>query len=223
MCSVNDVTARLWRLRAKLPTAVAAVVGICVGVATVASASAQTANSGAATASTRRQAAVDAPAFVPGLDDVRVQMLVSQQSLTKTLEVISEQTQLKITVSKGLAASTSRLRIDGTGRMALDAVANQAGAIWWWNGSEVRMVPRNDIVAHSVKARDIDYAVATARQMGLPMDMVVVSKPSGRQTVRISGPAGLLADFEALNDEIGGRLSNVSVTKFGKRRVVKLE
>jgi hypothetical protein len=150
-------------------------------------------------------------------------MLVSQQSLTKTLEVISEQTQLKITVSKGLAANTSRLRIDGTGRMALDAVANQAGAIWWWNGSEVRMVPRNDIVAHSVKARDIDYAVATARQMGLPMDMVVVSKPSGRQTVRISGPAGLLADFEALNDEIGGRLSNVSVTKFGKRRVVKLE
>jgi hypothetical protein len=164
-----------------------------------------------------------APPFVPGLDDNRVQIVVAQQELTKTLEILSEQTGLKLTASKGLKGSTTRLRIDGTGRAALDAVANQVGAVWWWNGSEVRLAARNDIVSHSVKARDIDYAVSSARALGLPMDMLAISKPSGRQNVRVSGPAGLVADFEALNEEISGRLSNVSLTKFGRRRVVKVE
>jgi hypothetical protein len=185
---------------------------------------------GAATAETRPARTVgaitggsDATPFVPGLDDNRVQMVVAQQDLSKTLEILSEQTQLKFTMSKGLKGTTSRLRIDGTGRAALNAVANQVGAVWWWNGSEVRLAARNDIVSHSVKARDIDYTISTARDMGLPMDMLAISKPSGRQNVRVSGPAGLVADFEALNEEISGRLSNVSLTKFGRRRVVKIE
>jgi hypothetical protein len=164
-----------------------------------------------------------APGFVPGLDDNRVQMVVAQQDLAKTLEMLSEQTQLKFTVSKGLKGTTSRLRIDGSGRTALDAVANQVGAVWWWNGSEVRLAQRNDIVTHSVKARDIDYTISTAREMGLPMDLLAISKPSGRQNVRISGPAGLVADFETLNEEISGRLSNISMTRFGRRRLVKVE
>jgi hypothetical protein len=160
---------------------------------------------------------------VPGLDDNRVQMVVAQQDLAKTLEILSEQTQLKFTMSKGLKGTTSRLRIDGTGRAAVDAVASQVGAVWWWNGSEVRLAARNDIVSHNVKARDIDYTISSARALGLPMDLLAISKPSGRQNVRVSGPAGLVADFEALNEEISGRLSNVSLTKFGRRRVVKVE
>jgi hypothetical protein len=178
--------------------------------------------------STVRSVAVSAPAFVPGslvpgLDDNRVQMVVASQDLVKTLEVLSEQTQLKFSMSKGLKGTTSRLRIDGTGRAALDAVANQVGAVWWWNGAEVRLAPRNDIVTKSLKARDIDYVVLTAREMGLPMDLLSISKPSGRQNVRVSGPAGLVTDFETLNEEISGRLSNVSLTKFGRRRLVKLD
>jgi hypothetical protein len=165
----------------------------------------------------------DAVSFVPGLDDNRVQMVVAQQDLAKTLEILSEQTQLKFTMSKGLKGTTSRLRIDGTGRAALDAVTNQAGAIWWWNGSDIRLAARYDTVSHSIKARDIDYTISSARSLGLPMDMLAISKPSGRQNVRVSGPSGLVADFEALNEEISGRLSNVSVTKFGRRRVVKVE
>lgn len=161
--------------------------------------------------------------FVTGLDDNRVQMVVAQQDLSKTLEILSEQTQLKFTMSKGLKGTTTRLRIDGTGRTALDAVANQVGAVWWWNGSEVRLAARNDIVSRSIKARDIDYTVTSAREMGLPMDMLAISKPSGRQNVRVSGPSGLVADFETLNEEISGRLSSVSLTKFGRRRVVKIE
>jgi hypothetical protein len=161
--------------------------------------------------------------FVPGLDDNRVQMVVAQQDLAKTLEILSEQTQLKFTMSKGLKGTTSRLRIDGTGRAALDAVANQVGAIWWWNGSEVRLAARNDTVSHSIKARDIDYAISSARGLGMPMDLLAISKPSGRQNVRVSGPSGLVADFEALNEEISGRLSNINVTRFGRRRVVKVE
>jgi hypothetical protein len=168
-------------------------------------------------------APASAPALVPGLDDNRVQMVVASQDLVKTLEVLSEQTQLKFSMSKGLKGTTSRLRIDGTGRAALDAVANQVGAVWWWNGAEVRLAPRNDIVTKSLKARDIDYVVLTAREMGLPMDLLSISRPSGRQTVRVSGPAGLVTDFEALNEEISGRLSNVSLTKFGRRRLVKLD
>jgi hypothetical protein len=185
---------------------------------------------GSATAQTRPVRAIAAPVsgtdatpFVAGLDDNRVQMVVAQQDLSKTLEILSEQTQLKFTMSKGLKGTTTRLRIDGTGRAALNAVANQVGAVWWWNGSEVRLAARNDIVSHSVKARDIDYTISTARDMGLPMDMLAISKPSGRQNVKVSGPAGLVADFEALNEEISGRLSNVSLTKFGRRRVVKIE
>jgi hypothetical protein len=163
------------------------------------------------------------PGPIPGLDDNRVQMVVAQQDLAKTLEILSEQTQLKFTMSKGLKGTTSRLRIDGTGRLAIDAVASQVGAVWWWNGSEVRLAARNDIVSHSVKARDIEYTISSARALGLPMELLAISKPSGRQNVKVSGPAGLVADFEALNEEISGRLSNVSVTKFGRRRVVKVE
>jgi hypothetical protein len=174
-------------------------------------------------ASSRADRADDATAFVAGLDDNRIQMVVAQQDLAKTLEILSEQTGLKFTASKGLKGTTSRLRIDGTGRAALNAVANQVGAVWWWNGSEIRLAARSDIVSHSVKARDIDYAVSSARAIGLPMDMLAISKPSGRQNVRVSGPAGLVADFEALNEELSGRLSNVNLTKFGRRRVVKVE
>jgi type II secretory pathway component GspD/PulD (secretin) len=173
-------------------------------------------------ARTRAAAAAD-PALVPGLDDNRVQMVVASQDLTKTLEVLSEQTQLKFSISKGLKGTTSRLRIDGTGRAALDAVANQVGAVWWWNGSEVRLAPRSDIITKSLKARDIEYTVATARELGLPMNLLTISKPSGRQNVRVSGPSGLVSDFETLNEEISTRLSNVSLTKFGRRRLVKLD
>jgi hypothetical protein len=172
---------------------------------------------------TASRAAAAEPAFVAGLDDNRVQMVVASQDLTKTLEVLSEQTQLKFTMSKGLKGTTSRLRIDGTGRAALDAVASQVGAVWWWNGSEVRLAPRNDILTKSLKARDIDYVTETARDMGLPIDLLSISKPSGRQNVRVSGPAGLVTDFETLNEEISGRLSSVSLTKFGRRRLVKLD
>jgi hypothetical protein len=195
-----------------------------VVVGLVQSAHAQTRRLGAASGGASQSAASpSAPGFVPGLDDNRVQMVVAQQDLAKTLEMLSEQTQLKFTVSKGLKGTTSRLRIDGSGRTALDAVANQVGAVWWWNGSEVRLAQRNDIVTHSVKARDIDYAISTARDMGLPMDLLAISKPSGRQNVRISGPAGLVADFETLNEEISGRLSSISMTRFGRRRLVKVE
>jgi hypothetical protein len=169
------------------------------------------------------RAAADATPFVQGLDDNRVQMVVAQQDLAKTLEMLSEQTQLKFTMSKGLKGTTSRLRIDGTGRAALNAVASQVGAVWWWNGAEVRLAPRNDIVSHNIRARDLDTLVSSARDMGLPMDLLAISKASGRQNVRVSGPAGLVADFEALNEEISGRLSSVNMTKFGRRRVVKLE
>ena len=162
--------------------------------------------------------------FVPGLDDYRVQMVVAQQDLTKTLEILSEQTQLRITVSKGLKGTTARLRIDGTGRVALNAIANQVGAVWWWNGSEVRLAARNDTVTQSFKARDIESAIRAARDLGMPIDLLTISKPSVvRQNVRVSGPAGLVTDFEALNEEISGRLANINVTKFGRRRVVKIE
>jgi hypothetical protein len=166
---------------------------------------------------------VEPSAYVPGLDDNRVQIIVASQDLTKTLEVLSEQTQLKFVAAKGLKGTTSRLRIDGSGRTALDAVANQVGAVWWWNGSEVRLAPRSDTVSRSIKARDIDLALDTARGVGLPVELLTISKPSIGQTVRISGPTALVSDFETINDEISGRLSTVSLTKFGRRRVVKLE
>jgi hypothetical protein len=170
-----------------------------------------------------RAAAADPTPFVPGLDDNRVQMVVAQQDLSRTLEMLSEQTQLKFTMSKGLKGTTSRLRIDGTGRAALNAVASQAGAVWWWNGSEVRLAPRSDTVSRNIKARDLDALVSSARDIGLPIDLLAISKASGRQNVRVSGPAGLVADFEALNEDVSGRLSSVNMTKFGRRRVVKLE
>jgi hypothetical protein len=180
---------------------------------------------GHAEAQSRPRATVAAndPAFVPGLDDNRVQIVVAQQELSKTLEILSEQTQLKFTMSKGLKGTTSRLRIDGTGRMALNAVASQVGAVWWWNGSEVRLAPRNDTVTHNIRARDLEATLSAARDAGLPMDLLAISKPSARQNVKVSGPAGLVADFEALNEEISGRLANVNLTKFGRRRVVKME
>jgi hypothetical protein len=173
----------------------------------------------------RIQVAAAGPAVgqVPGLDDTRIQMVVAQQDLIKTLEMLSEQTQLKITVSKGLKGVTSRLRLDGTGRAALNAVADQAGAIWWWNGSEIRLAARNDIVSQTAKGRDVAQAAAAARDLGLPMDLITISRATGSQNVRITGPSGLVTDFAALNDDIYAQMSSINLTKFGKRRTMKLD
>jgi hypothetical protein len=160
---------------------------------------------------------------VPGLDDTRIQMVVAQQDLIRTLEMLSEQTRLKITVSKGLKGTTSRLRIDGTGRAALNAVADQAGAIWWWNGSEIRLAARNDMASQTVKGRDIAQAAAAGRDLGLPMDLITISRATGSQNVKITGPAGLVADFAALNEDVYSQMSSINLTKFGKRRTLKLD
>jgi hypothetical protein len=160
---------------------------------------------------------------IPGLDDQAIRMVLAQQDLSKTLEILSEQTQLKITISKGLTGTVSRLNLDGTARAALDAICDQVGAIWWWNGNEIRLAARNDIATRTIKSYDLDHTINVAKRSGLPVDLIAISRSGNSNTVRISGPSGLLTEFEGVNDDVGGQNNVIHMTRFGKRRTVRLE
>lgn len=156
------------------------------------------------------------------LDTKPIEMTILQMDLLKALELLSEQAQVKITLAKGLTGQVSNLRIYGSLRTALDEISEKVGAVWWWNGSEIRMAHRADVTTRTMNIRAYDQLMATAREIGFPLELLTVTRVAGK-SLRVSGPTGILGDFEALNEEVNKQLRHITIIGYGRRKSVTVD
>ncbi len=152
-----------------------------------------------------------------------VDLRVLKQELPQVLQALAEQSGVRVTLSKGLASTVTNLHLQGSMRDALDSLAERINAVWWWTGSDVKMVDRSDIVTKTVKTREIDATMNTARSLGMPVDLVTAQRAEVSGIVRITGPSGLVAEIETLAQDVADQVSRVHVTKFGKRRLANVK
>jgi hypothetical protein len=156
----------------------------------------------------------DPPAVLSRSIDIRV----LKQDLQQVAQTFAEQAGLQVTLGKGLSRTISNVHLTGSAAQALDVLAEHVGAVWWWTGTNVRMVDRSDLVTKTIKRRDIDQMLATAKSLGVPVDLLTTQKADTQGIVRVTGPSGLVAELEALVQDIAETDGKIHVTRYGKRR-----
>lgn len=147
-----------------------------------------------------------------------IEIRVLRQDLQQVLQGFAEQAGVRVTLGKGLAKTVTDLRLSGTASQALDTLAEHIGAVWWWSGTDVRMVDRTDLVTKTLKSRDIDQTLSAARSLGIPVDLVSTQKADVPGIIRLTGPSGLVAELETLAQDVAEQDGKVHVTRYGRRR-----
>jgi hypothetical protein len=147
-----------------------------------------------------------------------IEMRVLRQDLQQVLQVFAEQAGVRVTLGKGLSKTVTNLHLTGTATQALDTLAEHVGAVWWWSGTDVRMVDRSDLVTKTLKSRSIDQTLSAARSLGIPVDLVSTQKSDVPGIVRMTGPSGLVAELETLAQDVAEQDGKIHVTRYGRRR-----
>jgi hypothetical protein len=152
-----------------------------------------------------------------------VDVRVIKQELPQVLQALAEQAGVRVTTGKGLSRTVTNLHLRGTAREALDALAEQIGAIWWWSGNDVRMIDRTDLVTKTLKGRDFEQTLDAARSLGLPVELLATNRADVPGIVRITGPSGLVSEVETLAQDISEQVGRIHVTRFGRRRTATIK
>jgi hypothetical protein len=148
-----------------------------------------------------------------------IELRVLKQDLPQVVQGLAEQAGVRVTLGKGLSKTVTNLHLSGSAAEALDKLSEHVGAVWWWSGSDVRMVDRTDLVTRTLKTRDIDQTLSAARSLGVPTDLLATAKADVPGIVRITGPSGLVAELETLAKDVAEQDSKVHVTRYGRRRI----
>jgi hypothetical protein len=147
-----------------------------------------------------------------------VDVFVLKQELAPVVQTLAEQAGIRVTLGKGLTRPLSNLHLKGTAAEALDTLTEALGAVWWWSGTDVRIVDRSDLVTKTLKTREFDRTLAAARSLGIPIDLITAQKADGPGIVRVTGPSGLVAEVEALIKDVTEQDGKIHVTRYGRRR-----
>jgi hypothetical protein len=152
--------------------------------------------------------------------DRPVDVFVLKQDLAPVVQSLAEQAGIRVTLGKGLSRPVSNLHLKGTAAEALDQLAETIGAVWWWSGTDVRLVDRSDLVTKTLKTRDFDRTLAAAKSLGIPVDLITMQKADGPGIVRMTGPSGLVTEVESLVKDVTEQDGKIHVTRYGRRRSV---
>jgi hypothetical protein len=158
-----------------------------------------------------------APASLSKPVDVRV----LRQELSQVLQSVAEQAGFKVTLSKGLTRPLTDLHLKGEARAALDQLADVSGAVWWWTGSDIRFVDRAEQITRTLKGRDLELTLESARTLGIPIDLVTVQRSDVPGLVRVTAPAAIVEDLETLAKDVAEQVNKIQVTRYGRRRAAQ--
>jgi hypothetical protein len=147
-----------------------------------------------------------------------VEVRVLRQDLTQVLQSVAEQAGFKVTVGKGLSRPINDLHLKGEARAALDQLAETVGAVWWWTGSDIRFVDKAEQITKTLKGRDLDLTLDSARAMGIPVDLVTVQRSDVPGLVRITAPSVIVDELETLAKDVADQVNRIQVTRYGRRR-----
>jgi hypothetical protein len=151
-----------------------------------------------------------------------IELRVLKQDLPQVVQGLAEQAGVRVTLGKGLTKTVTNLHLSGSASEALDKLSEHIGAVWWWSGTDVRLVDRTDLVTRTLKTRDIEQTLSAARSLGVPTDLVATAKADVPGIVRITGPSGLVAELETLAKDVAEQDSKVNVTRYGRRRATAI-
>jgi hypothetical protein len=148
----------------------------------------------------------------------QVDLRVLRQELPQVLQAVAEQAGFKVTLGKGVSRPINDLHLKGEARAALDQLAERAGAVWWWTGSDIRFVDKSEQITKTLKGRDLDLTLDAARDLGIPVDLVTVQRSDVPGLVRITAPSAIVEDLELLAKDVAEQVNRIQVTRYGRRR-----
>jgi hypothetical protein len=150
-----------------------------------------------------------------------VELRILRQDLPQVLQSLAEQGGFKVTVGKGLSRPVNDLHLKGEARAALDQLAEKVGAVWWWTGSDIRFIDKAEQVTKTLKGRDLDLTLDSARSLGIPVDLVVIQRSDIPGLVRITAPAAIVEDLEALAKDVAEQVNRIP--RYGRRRTATVK
>ena len=154
------------------------------------------------------------------LPDAKVDLRIISQDLTAALQLIGEQAGVRVVLEKGMSGQLRNVRIEGSLRQALDQISERSGAIWWWDGTAVRLANRSNAVERSIQMSSPEILFQAAKDLGYPTQVLDYAFDRTSGLVRVSGPAEIVREIEELATRLRQRLSRVPVTRYGNTAVV---
>lgn len=159
---------------------------------------------------------------VSSLPDARIDLRILSQDLSATLQLIGEQAGVRVVMDKALGGKIMDVSLKGSLRDALDQIAERGGAVWWWDGTAVRLADRRNAVERSIQMNSPEILFQAAKDLGYPTHVLDYAFDRTSGLVRVSGPAEIVREMEDLATRLRQRLSRVPVTRYGSTAVVSV-
>lgn len=150
-----------------------------------------------------------------------VHIKVLSQDVRSVLKMISAEASVPITIDQNIWTPLVNVILQGSIPTVLDRLAEAAGIVWWWNGTEVRVVDRRDLQSRIWNVGDSAELQQLVRDIGIPDGAVQLQEAGGTGLVRVSGPRALLSELEPVIKTLMARSSQVRVTRYGRPSVEK--